>query len=227
MRLTGRDVTLIKDLALSHVLSRDQIIELDYFSSITRANTRIRDLRSLGLVKRIGTPFYSQSLYGIGPKAIPILGDRIGRIVSSRSDSPRFLQHALSVTNLRIELTRRGADQWKFEQQLRATFQHGTATYEVRPDGLVVKEGRALALEVDLGHVAPAKFAEKLKAFVAFTRSGSSMSLWGYPDFSILVVTTGKLRASRLTRLAATYRDVAFECRTFESLGIPSVGGWS
>lgn len=227
MRLTTRDSQLIKDMALSHVLSRDQIIDLRYFSSITRANTRLRGLQSLGLLRKIETPFFAQSLYAVGSKAEIVLGERIARIVAGRSQSPRFLQHALCTTNVRIAMMKNGATGWRFEQQLRSCFDFQGKSYEVRPDGMAVYPSGLVAVEVDLGHVAPTKFREKLVGYSAFVESGECSRQWKASTFSLLVVTTGKLRASRLCKLVPAKASFEFECHTFDRLGISFAGSWS
>lgn len=227
MRLTLRDHRLIRDMALSHVLSRDQVIALRYFSSVTRANTRLRELRSLGLVRRIETPFFGQALYSVGPKAKEVLGERIGQIVAGRTGSPRFLQHAISVTFVRIALIDRGATAWRFEQQLRSTFEYFGRTYEVRPDGMVIGCSGLIAIEVDLGHVAPTKFKAKLDAYEAFVRCGEAKRQWHHDSFKLLTITTGPLRASRLKRLVPRDCPNEFAFMTFDQLGLPKVGSWS
>ncbi len=152
MRLTDRDLQVLKDMALSHVLSRDQIIALGYFSSVTRANTRLRDLAKLGLLRRIDTPFFTQSLYAVSKRSCELLGQRLGAIVAGRGDSPRFLQHALLTTEVRIKLLSRRASSWRFEQQIRTVFSLNGQPLEVRPDGLALFPDRpATAVEVDLG----------------------------------------------------------------------------
>ena len=227
MRLTTRDVRLLRDMALSHVLSRDQIIALGYFGSVTRANTRLRLLGRFGLVRRIDTPFFSQNLYCVGVKASEIVGERIAKLVAGRAASPRFLQHALLTTNVRIELIRRGASSWRFEQQLWVCFKFAGKEYQVRPDGLADTANGLIAVEVDLGHVAPAKFREKLLAFDAFIASGQCQRQWNAPSVSLLTLTTGKRRASQLLRLAPKGTAFAFECHSLDVFGVPRVGGWS
>lgn len=153
--VTDRDRELLRDLAMSHVLSRDQVVELGYFGSVTRANTRLRLLRKAGWVRVLETPFFQQHLYSVTAKAVPLLGEQVGRLAARRAGSPRFLQHALSVTNVRLALARRGAETWRFEQQLRTSFSVAHRSYEVRPDGAAVVGGKLILAEVDLGHVAP------------------------------------------------------------------------
>ncbi len=228
MQLTTRDIRLLKDIALSHVLTRDQVIALGYFNTITRANRRLRQLSDIGLARRLDTPFFSQSMHMVTSKAAELVGERVGALVAGRSGSPRFVQHALCTTNTRIRLMARGAQHWKFEQQLRRAFYSAGTRHEIRPDGVaVIDHNRWLAVEVDLGHVAPAKFEEKLKTYQIFVNSGKCQELWGVPTFRLLTLSPGKVRSTRL--LGLTPSNCAFEhiTSTFEEFGVPAVGAWS
>ena len=226
MRLTERDVKLLRDLTLSHVLSRDQILELGYFGSVTRVNTRLRGLKDLGLVEVIDTPFFSQKLYKVMPKAAEIVGRRLSALATARIGSPRFLQHALTVTNVRIALKKNGAEQWLFEQQLRNEFRYGGRTYEVRPDGMATERGVPLLIEADLGHVSLPKLTEKLKAYNAFVLSGECTKAWLVPTYTVLFLVPGQTRASRVSGLLAN-PVFTLRVKTLSSLEIPSVGNWS
>lgn len=228
MRITSRDVRLIKDIALSHLLSRDQIIELGYFGSVTRANTRIRELTKLGMLGKLTTPFFSQTLYAARPKASEIVGVQIAQLINARKQPPRFVQHALSVTNARIYLLGHGASNWRFEQQLRASFDFAGRVFEVRPDGMAVFEGKGLlAVEVDLGHVSIDKFSQKLRAFESFVASGECKRNWGQDSFRLLTLTTGSLRASKLSRLSRPITQFEHVCQPLDHFGIKPVGSWS
>jgi len=66
MRLTDRDFRLIRDNSLSHLQSRDQIVSI-YFGSVTRANSRLRELVKAQFLTSLRTPFHAQTLYGPGP----------------------------------------------------------------------------------------------------------------------------------------------------------------
>ena len=228
MILTDRDYRLIRDIALSHLLSRDQMIALGYFSSHTRVNTRLRMLVAEGLIKRLDTPFFTQSLYSVTPLAAEVLGERVGAIVSGRTGSPRFIQHALCITNSRLELVKRGAKQWRFEQQLRRSFTYSGKKYEIRPDGLaVMAEDKFLLVEIDLGHVAPQKFGEKLGAYDAFIVCGLCESIWKVKTFRVLTLTTGERRARKLDSLTPSDAKFVHFTKTFEEFNVPAVGAWS
>jgi len=227
VRLTTRDQRLVRDLALSHVLSRDQIIKLGHFSSVTRTNARLLVLRRLDFVRRIETPFFAQSLYMAGPMAAQITGERIALLLKDRADSPRFLQHALTVTNVRLALLAKGADSWTFEQQLRRSFTHQGRAFEVRPDGLVLTTKGPLAIEVDLGHASLPKLAQKLAAFDLFLRSGECEVQWGFTQFNLLITTTGSLRCRHIERLIPKGLTQRCAVQTLADLGADLVGGWS
>ncbi|MHB8637443.1 MAG: replication-relaxation family protein [Fimbriimonadaceae bacterium] len=218
---------MVSDMIMSGVLSRDHILGIGYFGSVTRLNTRIRALRAEGFVRVLETPFYNQFLYSAGPKAGTIVGEHIASLLSSRSASPRFIQHCLCVTNARLRLMAMGMQSWRFEQQARSTFRYGGRDLEVRPDGVALFEKRIAFIEADLGHVAPAKFREKLTAYNAFVASGECRRVWGMESFRLLTLTTGPKRAESLRRL--TPQGSAFEhrCVTFEEFEIPAPGGWS
>lgn len=227
MRLTSRDERLIRDIALSHVLSRDQIIALGYFNSVTRANTRLRELIRCKYIAKLATPYFGQHLYGAGSQAAPVAGERIARLLSGRRPTPRFVQHALAVTASRIALDSKGYRDWRFEAQLRHEFLWCGEMREIRPDGMARFDGLPTLIEVDLGHVTPLKFARKLKTYEAFALSGELLEVWGDTSLSILVLSCGRLRCSRLKRFIPTDSPVAFQIATFDDLGISVAGGWS
>lgn len=227
MRLTDRDVRLLRDLVLSHAMCRDQVIELGYFGSVARTNTRLRELRGCGLAKAIETPFLGQAVYAAGPKSPEVVGERLAGLAASRNGTPRFLRHAISVTNVRIAMMAKGAKAWRFEQQARAQFRHGGRDWEVRPDGIAVRSGGAVAVEVDLGHVDPAKFRDKLLSYDAFAASGGCPQHWGSETFSLVVVTTGPLRAARLARQLPDNCGFAFACKPADQIGVRFPGAWS
>ena len=226
MRVTDRDVQLVRDIALSHVLSRDQVLDLGYFGSLTRVNTRLRSLRDLNLIQRLDTPFFQQSLYAAGTRASDVVSERLGCILAGRSASPRFIRHALMVTNTRIVLARKGAE-WRFEQQALASFRFRGREYTVRPDGLAKTRAGVLAVEVDLGHVSPSKFAEKLLGYDAFLASKQCLPAWQTDSFSLLTLTTGTSRAQKLRSLMPRESALSMHCQTFEQFGLYLIGGWS
>lgn len=224
MRITQRDVIVLKDLSLSHALTRDQLIKLGHFGSVTRANTRLRELISTKLVQRLQTPFYGQSIYAPTRNASEFVGPRIAALMRNRSASPRFLQHALAVTDARIALCERLGGTWRFEPQLWR--QLDGLNREIRPDGLLLAS-TAVFVEVDLGHVSPKKFQEKLFGYQALARSGECRTLYGFEDFRVLTLTSGSLRARHLSRLTPTEASFEHRVQTLASIGVALTNSWS
>jgi hypothetical protein len=216
---------LLRELALSHVLCRDHFLELGYFNSITRANTRLRELKRLELLRRLETPFFGQSLYMATKRAAEVVDARISSLIAGRTSSPRFVQHALSVTNVRIALQRKSSAAWRFEQQLWRKIQ-GSKGLELRPDGLLMAS-LPIFVEVDMGRASAPRFKEKLTGYQALARSGQCQSLYGFSQFRVLVVTTGPLRSRHLRRLQPS--DAGFELlvQTFDEVGATPITPWS
>ncbi|MBV6459371.1 MAG: hypothetical protein HONBIEJF_02519 [Fimbriimonadaceae bacterium] len=223
MRLTTRDLRVLRDVALSHALTRDQLIKLGYFGSVTRANTRLRELGREGLVHRLQTPFFNQSIYTVGHKATEVVGERIAKILRRRSPSPRFLQHALLVTDTRIALLSKDGGTWHFEQQLWRQLSSGN---QVRPDGLLVSLG-ATFVELDMGHVDPKKFRTKLLNYQELALSGQCSNLYGFDRFSLTTVTSGKTRARHLNRLTPSDAGYEHKVQTFAEVGVILSNPWS
>lgn len=225
MIITDRDIRLVKDIALSHVLSRDQIIRLGYFSSISRCNRRLATLAQAQVIAVYTTPFHTQHLYIPGSNAYRVVGERIAALLTGRTGSPRYLQHALAVTDARIALSASEPTKWKFEQQVWDDFTWGGVGHQVRPDGLIIGGGRPTFVEVDLGHVAPSKFAKKLRSYQAYLDSGAFQVSYGSSEFTLLAVTTTRSRAKRFERLVS--QSFPAQYVTFSELGIVPQGGWS
>jgi hypothetical protein len=222
MRFTERDLKITRDISLSHLLSRDQTIKLGYFGSVTRANTRLRELCNAKILRRLSTPFFGQSLYMAGSKAEDLVGERIAPLLNGRLESPRFVRHALSVSETRIALIAKGAKEWRFEQQL----WRNVGNHAIRPDGLALTNSTPIFVEVDLGHVTPQKFKEKLLGYSELAKGETCRELYGFQDFRLIVVTTGPRRSRQLRSLLPDSK-FGYLVQTFEELGVPLVGGWS
>ncbi|MBX7135772.1 MAG: replication-relaxation family protein [Fimbriimonadaceae bacterium] len=224
MRITHRDFRLLRDLLLSHVLARDQILELGYFGSLTRANTRLRELCHAGLARRLPVPYYRQSLYSGTKRAAELMDRNIARLVEGRSATPRFIQHSLATTSVRVALCRRTSAEWRFEQQLWRKLP--ALGVEVRPDGLLITSTRTF-IEIDLGHASANKYKEKLESYGVLARSGLCGELYGFESFRLLTVTTGALRARHLRQLQPYEAGFDHLVQTFEECGATQIHSWS
>lgn len=185
----------------------------------------MRELAEISLVRRLQTPFFGQGLYMAGRLATEVVNERVGRLIDGRASSPRFIQHALSVTNVRLALTKKGSGEWRYEQQLWRKLS-GQAKVEIRPDGLFIT-GVPIFVEVDMGHVAPSKFKEKLDAYRVLAHSGQCQELYRFPQFRVLTVTTGNLRSRHLHQQLPADPGFEFMVQTFEELGVAAISSWS
>lgn len=221
-RLTQRDLQVLEDVAKSHALLRGHLLKLGYFTSVTRLNTRMRELVGLGLARRLETPFFNESLYTVSPKGGELLSPELAGLIKARPASPKFLRHCLAVTDIRIALTKRSGGKWLFEHALwRIVDGH-----QVRPDGAIAAR-ELVFVEVDMGNVALPKFKQKLLGYQALAHSGQCQRLYGHRDFRLLVVTPGKRRASHLSRLLPSDPGFGYLVETFESLGVALTPSWS
>jgi hypothetical protein len=218
LKLTARDLELLHDIALSHVLSRDQVIRIGYFTSISRANRRLTALTEEGYLRIYDSPFVGQRIYWIGRQAIPYLSVDVQKLVGGRVGSPRFLRHSLAVTEVRIALLERGATGWRYESELWRRFEVQGISYEVRPDGSVRNGQISTFIEVDMGNVSPSKFGAKIDAYKAIQR-GSNVK------FNLLIVAPTKARLNTLLKGDAKALDILNS--TFDELGIKLPGAWS
>lgn len=226
MRLTQRDTRLVKDVALSHVLARDHVLRLGYFTSISRANRRLRILVENGYLRIHPTPFFSQSLYWVGPSSRQVVGTHIETMLRGRVGSPRFIQHSLAICEVRLALADRGGEEWRFEGQLWRQFRYGTRRLEIRPDGFILLKGKPTLIEVDLGTVSLAKFKEKITAYSLFAMQRQAATFLHEKGIRILVITTSENRAKNLSGSCTAY-SVNLRFMTFKDLGITLFGGWS
>lgn len=225
MRITERDVRLIRDVALSHTLSRDQLIKLGYFRSVSRCNRTMTRLSMSGFVKPLLTPFHGQRLYSATVEATGIVGARIAQLLTNRPTSPRFLLHCLSVTEVRIAVLDSGAEAWRFEAQLRHSFAFHGRAYEVRPDGMAVIEGQPTLIEVDLGHCSSSKLSRKLLAYRNYELCGAFERAYNSSELRVLTFTTSERRKRHFEALAQA--DERFGCLTFSEAGVSVPEIWS
>ncbi|MBS1706746.1 MAG: replication-relaxation family protein [Armatimonadetes bacterium] len=225
MRITGRDVRLAKEVALSRLMSRDQIVRLGYFTSVSRANRRLTALLSARFLRQFETPFIGQRLFWVGPEAIHIVGEKIASVVQGRIGTPRFVRHSLMVTEVRLALLAIGGERWRYEVQLWTTFHQSGERFELRPDGLVWLNGVPTFLEVDLGHVSRRRFAAKLRSYTAFIRHPVCQATFQNQVPEVLVITTGSRHAESILGLAKS--GPAVRVLTFADMDIQPIGCWS
>ncbi len=220
MRLQLRDIEVLQEIAFHGVVSRDQVIQLGFFSSIPRANARLCPLTAMKLLKRIegSCGFTSrQSLYAVTSRAASLLDERVAQLIAGRKQCPQFVDHSLMVVDVRLHLTRLSAHTWKHESQIRHRYNHESTTYEFRPDGLVYVEGNCLFIEADRGNASRKAISETFASYDRYATSGTFNETYNRPGFRVLVVTTRMRRARVLKEVARKYR-VAISIATLDTM---------
>lgn len=200
-----RDRAFLTDLGLHHVMTRAQVVGLGYFTSTSRANARLLQLRQARLLRRIEPSALiaaREHLYAVGRPAEAVLDTRVARLLAARSFTPRFIDHALATVNLRIALKRLGMTRWWAEPQVRHTYEvrvgASVRTEDFRPDGLALIGGLFAYVEVDRGNASRARIAAKFTSYRAYHERGLFAATFGAPSFAVLIATTGRLRKRHL-----------------------------
>jgi hypothetical protein len=201
VELTTRDCRLIEDIALHHLMTREQIVTLGYFTSISRANRRLLTLVKSGYLERIRVNSAAEprkALYRASQTASAAIDPRVTALLSSRRVSAMQLDHSLAVVDARIKLKTLGMDRWLAEPQCRHqyTVSQGLrrVSEDVRPDGVARFGDRLLFVEVDRGNVSLSRIKAKLQAYATYQRSGMLNETYGPIDPAILIITTATLR---------------------------------
>lgn len=246
MRLEERDRELLCDLFWQRAMSRSQLQRL-YFSSLVRANARLRLLFDHGFVTRYflpAAPYGAQAVYSLGKAAVPTVAraleleeDEVKRQCRF-SGTPTFLEHTLAVVEVRLALQEAAQqaphlefDLWVPEPLCRHEYEVepvgglGAWRKEVfKPDGFARLRRRedgaylSLFLEVDLGHTSARQFAGKVAMHGKYLRQGLFREIYGTDTFQTLVVTTGPRRVGNLLALCREMESDGFRFTTFEAL---------
>ena len=246
MRLEERDRELLCDLFWQRAMSRSQLQRL-YFTSLVRANARLRLLFDHGFVTRYflpAAPYGAQAVYSLGKAAVPTVArtleleeDEVKRGCRF-SGTPTFLEHTLSVVEVRLALQEAARqapdlefDLWVPEPLCRHEYEVepvgglGAWRKEVfKPDGfarlLRKRDGAYLSffLEADLGHTSSRQFAGKVAMHGKYLRQGLFRQIYGTDTFETLVVTTGPRRVANLLALCREMGNERFRFTTFRDV---------
>lgn len=246
MRLEARDRDLLCDLFWQRAMSRSQLQRL-YFTSLVRANARLRLLFDHGFVARYflpAAPYGAQAVYSLGKAAVPTVARALEveedevRKQCRFSGTPTFLEHTLAIVEVRLapqEAAERDPglefDLWVPEPLCRHEYEVapvgglGAWRKEVfKPDGFArlrhVPSGVYLSyfLEADLGHTSARQFAGKVAMHGKYLRQGLFRQIYGTDSFQTLVVTTGPRRVANLLALCREMESDGFRFTTFETL---------
>ncbi|BBO23184.1 MAG TPA: hypothetical protein DCQ94_06755 [Nitrospira sp.] len=229
VRLTSRDRRVIGEIARYGAISRGQLMELGFFSSVSRANRRLRLLVEGKFLRRtfVATgPQQNSTIYVLGPAGVdvavednsfdPIEMKRHGR----RSPERMYLEHHLGVVSIRLVAIRESSDLRLLRYIAEPDCRH---EYEVVVRGRVIKrlmKPDALAvfahgdsmlsvyIEFDRGNTSLPQMAALFARYEAYWAETAYQSAYetDIPFTVALVTTAGRRRIdnlSRLTRRAA------------------------
>ena len=247
MRLEERDEQILCDLFLHRLMSRSQIEQL-YFSSTVRCNARLRLLFDHKFVLRHfppAAPFGAQAIYSVGKAALLIVSRRLEMDMPEvtryyrRTQTPTFIEHTLSVVDIWMKFQQAtdenddvNFDLWLAEMQCRATWDIRATggkwwKESFKPDGFVRLEAAGeyhnFFIESDLGHTSSKQFTGKLLTHARYQDSGLFEETYGCPSFRTLVITTGQRRLKNLCELAVENETDLFWFTTFAEIENNSV----
>jgi len=214
-------------------LTRDQAMRLLGWGSLTRFNTRFALYVAEGFVSRLRLPFFGQSVYTLGPAAVPVVAAELGldaatvRTPAKVGSSPDHLLHSLRVADAKISTLDacRIAGLpvvWRSERQARHAYRVrvGTTWREnvVRPDAYA-RIGSAQAavhcfFEVDMGHRSMPAMERTMAGYVRYADS-VFRSTYGAEAFLVLCIVPGSLRATHMAEAARKAGAGMFRIATF------------
>jgi hypothetical protein len=219
LRLTDRDRQLVQLVSRCRLLSRDQVMRIAPFRSLTRANTRLALLVQERLLCRKLMPSYpgkggAQALYFPGPAAETLGIERESLARQSRQVRRWDLRHTAHVLAANEVLTafiaalrgREDAELLAFstEPELRQAF----VDRALVPDGWLswAQGGKRFNsfLEVDLHHEGLTDWRTKILHYLEYADAGLHPELFGYRSFRVLVIAKSVARQNHLRRIAET-----------------------
>jgi hypothetical protein len=221
MRLTERDVDILKAVAEYRILRQDHIQQL-FFGSKSTAQYRLSHLYQHGFLNRHFLPVYagwSPTLYTLDKRGVALLKAVCGidRVNLWDSDNGHeFLTHTLAIHDFRVAVTvacRQAGytlAQWIGEASLKADYDRVTITdpngkkqsVSLIPDSYFTIEtpkGRAsFFLEMDMGTMTLGRFQSKIRAYLAYLESKAYQQRYQTRSLRVLTVTTSSTRCANL-----------------------------
>ncbi len=215
--LTERDRRLIEHVRRFRLMSRDQLMAIAPFGSLTRANTRLATLVGARLLSRKQMPVYpgkgsAQALYFLGRASGAVLkiehetlGTHIRQV--SRWDL-RQVEHVVAANQALVRAIQaiRGAPAaaiiaFRTEPELRQLF----SDRRLVPDGWVAwaELGKRFNyfLEIDLHHEGLQEWREKVLRYLEYAESGVHQERFGFKAFRVLVLAKSAARIKNLRQI--------------------------
>lgn len=213
LRLMQRDMTLLADLFWHRLMSSGQILRLGYFSSLSRCNRRLNQLRKGGLVlpyPEVPSVTGLSQVVRISRPGMLVLLER-GRVkrtdayVSYPEPSRSMAVHTLSIVQVRCLLSSPNIDlvMWLPEGRCRHEyFVSGSNTARIfKPDAYAEirsERGRtSFFIEVDLANSSRRQIEEKLRSYERYQKETFGET-YGKKNFKVLFVTTTAGRCRQL-----------------------------
>ena len=217
--LTERDRRIADLVYRFRLLSRDQLMKLAPFGSLTRANTRLAALVRAGLLSRKMLPVYpgngsAQALYFLGRAADAILNlDKRSLAQQHRQISRwdvRQVEHVSAANGVLVDfLVSLGRSStaslvaYQTEPELRQLFLDRSLV----PDGWIAwtEQGKRFNcfLEVDLHHEGLSEWRDKVLRYLAYAESGAHEEHFGFRSFRVVVIAKSHARLERVRRVAS------------------------
>jgi len=232
MRLTPRDIALVDAIYRYRVLRRDQAQQL-FFPSKNTANQRLKLLHQHGFLARRRLPVEygqgsGQALYLLGGRGAGLVATQLGvdvteigwRRTHNHVSSP-FLEHTLMVNDVRLAVEAAASQQgyqietWLREEELKVAPDRVWVEIQARqrrriaivPDAYfrlsTVGRRACFFLEADRATETQGRWAQKIRAYLAYVHSGAYLRRYGSRSLRILTVTTGEKRVMNLLRTTA------------------------
>jgi hypothetical protein len=220
MRLTARDVEILKTVAEYRIVRQDHIQTL-FFGSRSTAQYRLSHLFQHGFLARHFLPVYagwSPTLYTLDTRGVEMLRSEWQYTAPTWNPhvGHEFLAHTLSIADVRvaISLACRAVNYklilWRSEAEMKADYDRvmirlangSNQTISLIPDSYFVVEtpqGRAhFFVELDRGTETLKRFAIKVLAYQAYVANGQYQKRYPTRSLRVLTVTTSPKRLAHL-----------------------------
>lgn len=222
---TDRDKQILEQMFRFRLLSRDQIMALAPFNSLTRANTRLAKLVRAKLLGRKHTPVIpgrggAQSLYHLAPGSTAILSADPGTIIAQSRQASRWdlrqIEHVITSNQVLVDflsainrLPETQLVSFRTEPELRRAF----LEQPLVPDGWFTwtEQGKRFNcfIEVDLAHEGLTQWRKKILDYLTYAESGLHQEMFSFRSFRVLVVAEGSRRLENL-RKSSEHADRLF-----------------
>lgn len=228
MVLQQRDIDVIEAVYRFRVLSQAQITALLFGSSAT-AQYRLEKLYDHHFLERKFLPVSlgegrSPTLYILDRRGVETLRtergyDEIKWFGTSKRLSADFLSHSIAVNDVMVLVTlacrRHGfeLEQWQGENEVKADYDRvmvqsgagGRERMPVVPDSfftILANERRyPFFLELDRGTMTLARFKNKVRAYLAYYKSGAYEKRYGLQSIRMLTIVSTKSQSGGVKRL--------------------------